>query len=99
MKYKDWICEWLDDYVKPTVKEKTYLNIANAITLQPQQATNVAMKLTKENGFFVSDTNATPKSYMQLKVDGTDSYLVMSNNNSFLTMNDEGIDIYSNSVF
>ena len=26
MKYKDWICEWLDDYVKPTVKEKTYLN-------------------------------------------------------------------------
>lgn len=26
MKYKDWICEWLDDYVKPIVKEKTYLN-------------------------------------------------------------------------
>ena len=85
-------------YDDTPLKEKTYLNIANAITLQPQQATNVAMKLTKENGFFVSDTNATPKSYMQLKVDGTDSYLVMSNNNSFLTMNDEGIDIYSNSV-
>ena len=26
MKYKDWICEWLDGYVKPTVKEKTYIN-------------------------------------------------------------------------
>lgn len=26
MKYKDWISEWLDGYVKPTVKEKTYIN-------------------------------------------------------------------------
>lgn len=24
MKYKDWLKEWLDNYVKPTVKIKVY---------------------------------------------------------------------------
>ena len=26
MKYKDWVSEWLSDYVKPAVKEKTFMN-------------------------------------------------------------------------
>lgn len=24
MKYKDWLCEWLELYVKPTAKDRTY---------------------------------------------------------------------------
>lgn len=31
MKYKEWLKEWLEIYLKPTVKEKTYLNYSIAV--------------------------------------------------------------------
>lgn len=33
MKYKDWLDEWLELYVRPTVKEKTFLNYASIVRL------------------------------------------------------------------
>lgn len=33
MKYKTWLCSWLDDYVKINVKERTYLRYKQIITL------------------------------------------------------------------
>lgn len=29
MKYKEWLAEWLDNYIKPSAKEKTYSRYAN----------------------------------------------------------------------
>ena len=33
MKYKDWLVEWLRNYVKPTTKEKTYTRYAETVRL------------------------------------------------------------------
>ena len=33
MKYKDWLAEWLRNYVKPTTKEKTYTRYAETVRL------------------------------------------------------------------
>lgn len=33
MKYKDWLAEWLSNYVKPTTKEKTYTRYAETVRL------------------------------------------------------------------
>lgn len=33
MKYKDWLNEWLSCYVRPTVKEKTYINYSNIVRI------------------------------------------------------------------
>ena len=81
-----------------TSKKNTYLKIADAITLQSQQATNVAMQLTKETGLRLGTTKATEKSYIQLSDNGSESLLDIFSNGSYLTMNNKGINLYSPKV-
>ena len=31
MKYKDWIKEWLENYVKPSLKQRTYIRYSEIV--------------------------------------------------------------------
>ena len=79
-----------------TDKAKTFLALAHeTILLQPKGYSNVAMEMTKTNGFKVSSQKAAgaKSSYIQLTDDGSNSGLQLSSNGSYFTMNKDGVSI------
>ena len=67
------------------------------ILLQPKGYSNVAMEMTKTNGFKVSSQKAAgaKSSYIQLTDDGSNSGLQLSSNGSYFTMNKDGVSLLS----
>ena len=83
---------------KDTVGDKTFLALAHeTILLQPKGYSNVAMEMTKTNGFKVSSQKAAgaKSSYIQLTDDGSNSGLQLSSNASYFTMNKDGVSLLS----
>ena len=53
MKYKEWLVEWLDNYIMPTAKDKTYVDRSELIVFYVERESGGAyttMKYAVKNG-------------------------------------------------
>ena len=72
-----------------------FLDIADAMLLQPKSASNVAMEMTKDDGFKVERTPSGLSQIIEMSGTSSAPKLEIKNNESYLRMDKDGIDIYS----
>lgn len=72
-----------------------FLDIADAMLLQPKSASNVAMEMTKDDGFKVERTPSGLSQIIEMSGTSSAPKLEIVNNKSNLTMDKDGINLYS----